>query len=50
MNHLDQIATRQRRSRIRDVAFAALVVVAGAVSLSAVRTAVSAAHSQVADR
>jgi hypothetical protein len=44
MSRLDNIATRQRKSRIRDVVFAFLVVVAGAVSLSTVTTAAHAAQ------
>jgi hypothetical protein len=50
MNRLDTIATRQRKSFVRDVLFAALVVVAGAVSLSTVSQAAHAAHSAVARR
>jgi len=48
MSRLDNIATRQRKSFARDVVFALLVVVAGAVSLSSVTTAAHAA--QVARR
>jgi hypothetical protein len=40
---LDTIVLRQRKSRIRDLAFAALVVVAGAISLSSVSAAADAA-------
>jgi hypothetical protein len=48
---LDTIVSRQRSSRIRDVAFALLVVVAGAVSLSTVSYAAHAAlPSDVAHR
>ena len=50
MSHLDNITARQRRGRLRDVAFAALVVFAGAVSVSSISTAVRASHSQVAHR
>ena len=50
MNRLDSIATRQRKSFVRDVVFAALVVVAGAVSLSSVSVAAHAAHADVARR
>ena len=32
-NRLETIANRQRRSRVRDLAFAALVVIAGATSV-----------------
>lgn len=48
MTRLDNIAARQRKSLVRDVLFAALVVLAGAVSLSTVTTAAHAA--QVARR
>ncbi|HUS29718.1 MAG TPA: hypothetical protein VMZ53_14540 [Kofleriaceae bacterium] len=48
---LDTIVTRQRSSRIRDIAFALLVVAAGAVSLSTVSYAAHAANqSDVAKR
>ena len=48
---LDTIVTRQRSSRVRDIAFALLVVVAGAVSLSTVTYAAHAANqSDVAKR
>lgn len=50
MNRLDNIATRQRKSFARDVLFAMLVVVAGAVSLSSVTVAAHAAHTDVARR
>ncbi|HUJ60890.1 MAG TPA: hypothetical protein VLX92_20445 [Kofleriaceae bacterium] len=45
MSRLETIATRQRSSRLRDLAFAALVVVAGVVSLKTVSFAVQAAQS-----
>ena len=44
MSRLDTIATRQRRGRARDVVFAALVVLAGIVSITSVSTAVNAAQ------
>jgi len=50
MTHLDNIETRQRKSRFRDVAFALLVVVAGAVSLSTATLAARAAHAELANR
>jgi hypothetical protein len=50
MNHLDCIALRQRKSLLRDVVFAALVVLAGAVSLSSVGVAAHAAHAELAHR
>jgi hypothetical protein len=43
MNRLESISTRQRSSRLRDVVFAALIVLAGSVALGSVRTAVHAA-------
>jgi hypothetical protein len=48
MNRLDTIATRQRRGRLRDVLFVVIVVVAGAVSLSSLRTAAEAAQPEIA--
>jgi hypothetical protein len=50
MNRLDSITLRQRKSFLRDVVFAALVVLAGAVSLSSVQVAAHAAHVDVAHR
>ena len=44
MNRLETIATRQRKSFVRDIVFAALVVVAGIVSLESVVTAAHAAE------
>lgn len=41
---LENIVVRQKRSRVRDIAFAALVLFAGAVSLSSLATAASAAN------
>jgi hypothetical protein len=49
MTRLDNIATRQRRSRVRDAAFAALVLLAGAASIASVSTAVHAANVRAAD-
>jgi hypothetical protein len=50
-NRLDTISTRQRGSRVRDVFFAACVVLATAVSITTVSTAAHAAStSQVAHR
>ncbi len=43
MTRLESIATRQRRSRIRDLVFAALIVFAGTISLIGVTQAVRAA-------
>ena len=42
-NRLEAIQTRQRRSRTRDLMFAAFVALATAISVSAVGTAMSAA-------
>jgi hypothetical protein len=42
MSHLDNIATRQRKSLVRDAFFAALVAVAAFVSISTVGQAVHA--------
>lgn len=47
MTRLETIADRQRRSRVRDLAFAALVVIAGAVSLMSVTQAVRSASVHV---
>jgi hypothetical protein len=48
MNHLANIATRQRNSRLRDALFAAFVALAAIVSVTAVSTGASAAalHSK----
>jgi hypothetical protein len=45
MTRLEDIATRQRRTRVRDAAFAALVLLAGIVSITSVTTAVHAASA-----
>jgi hypothetical protein len=50
MSRLDNIAKRQRRSRVRDLVFVALVLIAGAVSVTTVNLAAHAAHTQVAHR
>jgi hypothetical protein len=42
-NHLTTIATRQRSSRLRDAFFAACVMLAAAVSVTALSTACDAA-------
>jgi hypothetical protein len=49
-NRLDNIATRQRQSRARDVLFAAFVALATLVSLSSVAVAADAASTHVAAR
>jgi hypothetical protein len=46
MNRLDTIVLRQRKSRVRDLAFAAFVVFVGACSIATVKTA---AHTAVHD-
>ena len=43
MSHLEDIATRQRNSLIRDALFAALFVVTAAISISTLTQAVQAA-------
>jgi hypothetical protein len=48
MNRLETIADRQRKTLVRDVLFAAFVVLAGAVGIASVSGAASAA--QVAQR
>ncbi len=50
MTRLDNIATRQRRSRSRDVLFALLVVLAGVVSIESVTIAARAAQTELARR
>ena len=50
MNRLATIADRQTKSRIRDAVFALLVVLAGAVSIAGVSTAVHGANAEVAGR
>lgn len=50
MTRLDTIISRQRKSRLRDLAFAAFVVLAGACSIAAVQTAAHGAHHDVARR
>ena len=49
MTHLNAIETRQRKSAIRDLMFAAFVALAAIISVSTVTTAVSTA-STVAQR
>ena len=50
MTRLETIVVRQRRSLLRDLAFAAFVVLAGACSIATVSTAVHAAAHDVAHR
>ena len=50
MNHLDNIAIRQRKSRVRDVIFAAFVALGAIVSISTVSTVADAASTHLASR
>jgi len=50
MSHLDNIATRQRKSLVRDAIFAAFVAFATIMSISTVSTAVEASSTLVAHR
>jgi hypothetical protein len=50
MNRLDTIATRQKKSFVRDVVFAAFVALAAVVSITGVGTAVAASSTHVAQR
>ena len=49
-NRLSTIADRQRKSRVRDVLFAAVVALATIVGLSSVAVAADAASAQVFGR
>lgn len=46
MNHLNNIATRQKSSRIRDAIFAGFVMLGTIVSVTAVSTAANAASTR----
>ena len=48
MNHLDNITTRQRNSRLRDAIFAAFVALGVIVSISTVSTLADAAATHAA--
>jgi hypothetical protein len=50
MNRLDTIATRQRKSRSRDLVFAACVALATMVGMSSVALAASVAATHVTSR
>ncbi len=50
MNHLDNIAIRQRKSRVRDAVFAAFVALGAIVSISTMSTVANAASTHVASR
>ena len=45
MNHLNNIAIRQRNSRIRDAIFAAFVTLGAIVSITTISTAADAAST-----
>jgi hypothetical protein len=49
-NHLANIATRQSKSRARDLMFAAFVALAAVISISTISTAASAASTQIVSR
>jgi hypothetical protein len=48
MNHLTNIAIRQRNSRLRDAIFAAFVALGAVVSITTLSTVASAASTHVA--
>jgi hypothetical protein len=50
MNHLSNIATRQRNSRLGDAIFAALIALATVLSVTAVSTVAQAASTHVASK
>ena len=50
MKHLDNIAIRQRNSRVRDAIFAAFVALGAVVSISTISTVANAASTHVAAR
>ncbi len=50
MKHLDNIAIRQRKSRVRDAVFAAFVALGAIVSISTMSTVAHAASTHVAGR
>lgn len=50
MTHLDQITNRQKKSFLRDVAFAACVALAAVAAVTGVSTAVAAAQTTTAHR
>lgn len=50
MNHLDNIAIRQRKSRVRDAIFAAFVALGAIVSISAMSTVAQAASTHLTSR
>ena len=50
MTHLDNIAVRQRNSRVRDAIFAAFVALGAIVSISTLSTVANAASTHIASR
>jgi hypothetical protein len=50
MNHLDNIAIRQRKSRVRDAIFAAFVALGAVVSVGTMSTVAQAASTHSASR
>lgn len=48
MNHLDNIAIRQRKSRVRDAIFAVFVALGAVVSISTMSTVANAASTHIA--
>lgn len=48
MNRLDSIATRQRTGRLRDLVFAAFVLLAGVASISTAAHVAHASHVEIA--
>ena len=50
MNHLDNIAVRQRQSRVRDAIFAAFVALGAIVSFSTMSMVANAASTHLVSR
>jgi len=50
MNHLANIAIRQRKTRLRDAIFAAFVALGAIVSVTAISTAANAASTHIVNR
>jgi len=50
MNHLDRIAIRQRKARIRDAIFAAFVALGAIVSIGVMSTVAHAASTHLTSR
>ena len=50
MNHLDNIAIRQRNTRIRDAIFALFVALGAIVSVTTISTVANAASTHVMSR